>query len=264
MPSEQPGPGYRVARSIARSPAASRVRSTFLSNLPTAVFGTRPRTPSSPAPASGPPIATEEIRELGGISLGARPQHHAGQRPLAPAVVADPDHRGLLHGRVCHQPVLQINRGDPLAARLDHVLDPVADAEEPAVIQRAHVAGAQPAVTEFLRGRIQMIGPRDPGSPDLDLALGHAVPGQFLAGRADDAHLHAVETRPERIRQSTSSGVPPPPRRRQRQAADRAHLGHPQPWTIRSPYRSSNRSSITRGAAEPPELPIRSEDRSIS
>ena len=38
----------------------------------------------------------------------------------------------------------------------------------------------------------------------------------------------------------------------------------PQPWTIRRPYRSPNRSSITRGAAEPPELPIRSEDRSIS
>jgi hypothetical protein len=38
----------------------------------------------------------------------------------------------------------------------------------------------------------------------------------------------------------------------------------PQLWMIRSPYLSPNRSSMTRGAAAPPELPSRSEDRSIS
>ena len=57
-------------------------------------------------------------------------EHDAGQRPLGPALVGLRDHRRLEHVRVRHQRVLELDRGDPLAAGLDQVLGAVGDPHE--------------------------------------------------------------------------------------------------------------------------------------
>src|SRR3546814_12853251 len=54
--------------------------------------------------------------------LRTRSHHHAGQRSLGPLGVGHPDHGGLGDLRVAHQLVLEVDRADPLAARLDDVL----------------------------------------------------------------------------------------------------------------------------------------------
>ena len=55
--------------------------------------------------------------------------------------------------RVGHQLVLQLDRGDPLAARLDEVLGAVDEADPAPLVHRRDVAGAQPAVVgEALAG----------------------------------------------------------------------------------------------------------------
>jgi hypothetical protein len=72
-------------------------------------------------------------------------------------------------------------------------------------------------------------------------------------------------TRPERIRQSRSSSVPSSTPAGGSAIPPTGLISvMPQPWMRRSLYRSWKRSSITRGAAAPPELPSRSDDRLIS
>ena len=62
--------------------------------------------------------------------------------------------RRLQHRRVRHQVVLQLDRGDPLAAGLDDVLGAVGQGQETVRGERADVAGAQPAVAELVRVRL--------------------------------------------------------------------------------------------------------------
>src|SRR3984957_9349137 len=52
-------------------------------------------------------------------------EHDDGHRPLAPFLVLDSDDGHFTHGIVPRQNALQVERRDPLAARLDHVLDPI-------------------------------------------------------------------------------------------------------------------------------------------
>ena len=100
---------------------ANRSRSVFLENLPTEVLGTS----SMNSTRSG--IHQLATRTRGS---GAAPRrrarallgHDAGERALAPALVGHTDDRRLADGRVGHDLVLELDRGDPLAARLDEVL----------------------------------------------------------------------------------------------------------------------------------------------
>ena len=103
-------------------------------------------------------------------------------------------------------------------------------------------------------------GPRTSISPSDTPSLGSSWPSLPMM-RISTPWM----TRPERIRQSRSSSVPSStPAGGSAMPPTGLISVMPQPWMIRSPYRSCNRSSMTRGAAAPPELPIRSEDRSIS
>ena len=96
-------------------------------------------------------------RSSSGVRIEPSLQHDAGQRPLGPALVRHRDHRRLQHVGMRHQRVLELDRGDPLAARLDQVLGAVGDPHEAPRVDRGDVAGAQPAVVELLGART---GPR--------------------------------------------------------------------------------------------------------
>ena len=79
-----------------------------------------------------------------------------------------------------HQRVLELDRRDPLAARLDHVLRAVLDLDVAARMERHDVAGLEPAVLGpafRLVGRVE-VAARDPRAADLELAHRLAVPRQ--------------------------------------------------------------------------------------
>ena len=142
--------------------------------------------------------------------LGALLEHDARQRPLAPLVVGDADDGGLLDLRVGHQLVLQLDRRDPLAARLDEVLGAVDEAHAAPLVDRGHVAGAQPAVVgeALARPRVVVVRRRDPVAAALQLAAGLAVArhGRRAAG-LDDPALDAERRHARRRR----AGRPAPP-----------------------------------------------------
>src|SRR5437764_1430284 len=74
--------------------------------------------------------------------------HRDHDRPLVPLRMLHADHRGLGDRRMRHRDVLEVDRADPLAARLDHVLGAVGDPERALGVDRADVAGREPAILE--------------------------------------------------------------------------------------------------------------------
>ena len=82
------------------------------------------------------------------------------------------DHRRLPDLGVRHQLVLQLDRRDPLAARLDEVLGAVDEADPPSLVHRGDVAGAQPSVVgeALARPRVVVVRRRDPRPAALQLA----------------------------------------------------------------------------------------------
>jgi hypothetical protein len=56
----------------------------------------------------------------------------------------------LQHGRMRHRDVFQVDRTDPLAAGLDHVLAAVGDLHEAVGVDGGHVAGREPAVLQHV------------------------------------------------------------------------------------------------------------------
>ncbi len=259
-----PGSVPRRGARPAHRPAC-RARSTFLSNLPTVVFGTSSMKAQFSGTCHGATLPSRNAASVGRGRPSPRVDHDAGQRALGPLLVGDADRR-----RPRRRPgapassVLQLDRGDPLPAGLDHVLGPVGDLEVAAVVDGADVAGAQPAVVELLRRRRRrssapvIHGPRTSISP-----TDFPSQRQPRAVVVDDAHL-----RP-RQRAARSSPASPSPRRcpaRRRpaegQRADRGVSVMPQPWMMRTPYRFWNASISDRGTAAPPDVTIRSDDRS--
>ena len=71
-----------------------------------------------------------KLRRSSNDTCWPSPTTTVGQRALAPPLVGHADDRGLAHGRVGHQLVLQLDRGDPLAAGLDDVLGAVGQGQE--------------------------------------------------------------------------------------------------------------------------------------
>ena len=145
-----------------------------------------------------PPLgdaAVEEGEDLVSRRLLALAQHHARERALAPLGVRQADHRGLGHRRVRHDLVLELDRADPLAARLDHVLGAVAQLDVAVRIDGGDIAGLQPPVVgERLGGPlVVVVGRRDPRAAHLQLTRRLAVP-RLLLGRA---RLHDARLDPE-------------------------------------------------------------------
>ena len=83
----------------------------------------------------------------------ARLQFDEGAGRLAPFVVGPRDDRGELHGGVLEQRVLDLDRGDVLAAGNDDVLRAVAQLDVAVGMFDAEIAGMKPAAREGLVGR---------------------------------------------------------------------------------------------------------------
>src|SRR5947207_9169182 len=159
--------------------------------------------------------------------------HRDDDRPLVPLRLLDADHRRLGDGRVRHRDALEVDRADPLAARLDHVLRAVGDLHDAVRVDGRHVAGRKPLRAVLVRlQRIAALALElavdDPGPAHLQVAERLAIPGQLGPVLADDAHVHAVDGAPLLVLERVARIL-----RRLRmlrlEAADRAeraHLGH--------------------------------------
>ena len=136
--------------------------------------------------------AGEKAAQLFGAGARAVAQHDDGERPLDPFRMRHGDHRRFLHGGVAHEGVLHRDRADPLAARLDQVLGAVGQVQVPLRVDGDHVAGLEPAVVRpaVLRALHVRVGRGDPRTPDLELALGLAIPRHLAAALVDAAHLY--------------------------------------------------------------------------
>src|SRR5882672_3453218 len=101
------------------------------------------------------------------------------------------DHSSLMHCRVAHQRIFQVDGADPLASGLDQVFAAVHQLNASVGVDRGDVAGAEPsvggpAVTSV--GSV-VITSGHPRAADFELAHGLPVPRRFTAFTAD-ANVH--------------------------------------------------------------------------
>src|SRR5438270_13493846 len=90
-----------------------------------------------------------------------------------------------------HQVVLEVDRGDPLAARLDEVLGAVGDLDAAMGVDPHDIAGPKPAVVGEIFGPASaVVRGRHPRPADLELAHRLVVPRYPLAGGVAGAALH--------------------------------------------------------------------------
>src|SRR5665213_3476599 len=123
-------------------------------------------------------VTAEVFGECDRVDAGTSLAHDASERTLAPTVVGNAD-----------EDVLELDRTDPLTARLDHILGPVGDLDIALGRHRADVARAQPALVELLRRRVAVVRRRDPRTARFDLPDRLTVPRQWKAGVVDDPQL---------------------------------------------------------------------------
>src|SRR5947208_8186259 len=114
------------------------------------------------------------LRHLGqGRRAGAPPEAQDGARDLARHGVRHAHDRHLGDGRVRREQVLQLAGADVLALADDDVLPPPGDAEVALGVERAEVAGAEPAVGREgvgVQGRVA-VAEEALGAARQDLAL---------------------------------------------------------------------------------------------
>src|SRR5947209_18048392 len=102
------------------------------------------------------------------------------QWALVPFGVAHPDHRDLRYLGVADREVLQLDRGYPLAARLDDILGPVGDLHVAGRIDGGDVAGVEKAVGVQDAAGLLEIGLGDRGAAHLEPAGALAVAGDLV------------------------------------------------------------------------------------
>ena len=142
-----------------------------------------------------------------------------GHAHLPEPLVGDADHRGLLHGGMAQQRVLDLGRVGVEAPDDEHVLDATHDAEPAGLVQLAEVTGAQPAVRRQHLARL--LGVVEVARHDAAAAEQHLarLPGPDVRGR---------RRRRDAARTPVVAGPPSwrPPRRRR-----------PRTWRRRFPPR---------------------------
>ena len=155
--------------------------------------------------------------------------HDDQQRPLVPFGMADADHGGLRHLGMADREVFEIDRGNPFAARLDHVLGAVGDLHVAVRVHGGDVAGIEEAVAvEDIAAVALEVGARDRGPAHLEAAERLAVPRHRPAGIVLDLHLDH-EGRMALLLLDVEPGVAGERgifRLERAQRAERRHLGH--------------------------------------
>ena len=140
----------------------------------------------------------------------------------------DADHGCLRDRGMSDREVFQIDRGNPLAAGLDHILGAIGDPHVSVLVDGRDVAGVEITFLVENVGIDVEIGLRYRGTADLQPAEGLAVPRQFLTGIVGDLHLNA-ERRIALGLENIKPGVAGEFVKRGFQrgkGANRAHLGH--------------------------------------
>src|SRR5438034_10000272 len=113
--------------------------------------------------------------------------------PLVPFRVAHADDRGFSDRWMRHGDVLQVDRADPFAARLDHVLRAIGNLHVAFRVDRSDVARGKPSVAQGAAARALEVFLEYPGAAHQQIAEGLAVARQLLALAVDDLHFDAVE-----------------------------------------------------------------------
>src|SRR2546423_12910452 len=151
------------------------------------------------------------------------------ERPLVPFRVAHADDRGLRDRRMRHGDVLQIDRADPFAARLDHVLRAIGDLHKAVRVDGGHVARGKPSVAQGIAARALEVFLEYPGPAHEEIAEGLAVARQLLALPVHDLHFDAVDRAPllELHLALFFAGQRFMLAFERAEAAERAHLRHP-------------------------------------
>src|SRR5438067_1426266 len=122
--------------------------------------------------------------------------HRHDDRPLVPLRMLDADHRRLGDRRMRYRDVLEIDRADPFAARLDHVLRAVGDLNIAVGIDGAYVAGREPAIPQRVAALALEVALDHPRPAHLQIAESLAIPRQVFAVLVDDAHVDTEQHTP--------------------------------------------------------------------
>src|SRR5499427_9010733 len=101
------------------------------------------------------------------------------------------DARCHRNGWMRHRNVFQVDRADPLAARLDDVLAAVGDLHETVRIDRRHIAGWEPTVHKRIAAFALEIAGDDPRPADHELPCGLTVVRKVTAVVIHDLDVHA-------------------------------------------------------------------------
>ena len=155
-PSDSPAGTRDHCDSTVETQLAHDVRSSRLSTLPEGFRGS----------------ASMNVMSLGTLNFASWPrqcsisssasgrrtglEHDDGNGHLAPSLVRSPDHGGLRDGFVLVQHALDLGAGDVLAARHDHVLQPIDDVQIAVLVLHPDVAGVEPAATKGVGGRFRI------------------------------------------------------------------------------------------------------------
>jgi len=113
--------------------------------------------------------------------------------------VRDGDCGGFVDIGMTDGGVLEIDRTDPLAARLDQIFAAVVDRKVAVAIERGDVAGAKPAVgrkRERSRVGIIVVSTDNPWPAHVEFALRFAVVGESVPVVIENLHVHAVDHAP--------------------------------------------------------------------
>ena len=154
-------------------------RRAVLRNLPTAVFGISSTTSNRSGSHHFAKWGARNSRSSSGSAVCPSRKTTTASGRSDHFSSGHGDHGRLLHGRVAHERVLERDRRDPLAARLDEVLRAVLDLDVAVRLDRDDVAGLEPAVVGPAVARLRrvVVRRRDPRSAHLELAHRGAVPG---------------------------------------------------------------------------------------
>ncbi|PAV72391.1 hypothetical protein WR25_15958 [Diploscapter pachys] len=122
-------------------------------------------------------------------------EHHNQQWALVPLRVGDTQHGGFGDRRVGHGDVFQVDRADPLATGLDHILGAVGDLHEAVRVEGGDIPGGEPAIDQ--RAGLDAEVPLDhPVATHQQGACGLAVTQQLVAMLVHDFQVRAERRSP--------------------------------------------------------------------
>ena len=134
-------PHYRVV-------ADPAPRSSRLSTFPEGLRGNASRKVTARGTLNRASWPRQWSRRSSAVARGTLAQDDEGHRDLAPPVVRTAHHGRLEHGVVLVEHTLDLRAGDVLAARHDHVLEPIDDEQIAVLVTDADVAGVEPSPGE--------------------------------------------------------------------------------------------------------------------